>query len=211
MHLRRLAAAALLTVLGLAASSSHAASDPAWYQVRPGDNLTLIARAFGTSVDRLRRVNGLTDDTIQPGQRIEITEPLTGAGSPQWRPPYQGRAPVVSEFGPYEQDRIILPRTGVAVASSVGSEVMVPATGVVRFLAPMEDLGVVAIIEHAQGYHTVLRPLDLSSVPWQPGQCVLGGDLFGHVAAPPDGPLEPYLHLELRRDSKAIPPDRLIR
>jgi septal ring factor EnvC (AmiA/AmiB activator) len=162
-------------------------------------------------VDRLRRDNGLTDDTIQPGQRIELTAALRDAGLPQWQPPYRGHATVVSDFGPYEQDRIILPRTGVAVALSVGSEVLAPATGVVRYLAPMAGLGTVLILEHARDHHTVLRPLDASGVPWQPDECVIVGDVLGHVAAPPDGPLEPYLHVELRVGSKAVAPDPLLR
>jgi len=212
MPARRPLAIALVTLAGLAASLAAAATvEPAWYRVRPGDNLTLIARDFGTTLDRIRRDNGLRGDTIQPGQRIELTEPLAGLDPPRWQPPYRGRARVLSEFGPYEEDRIILPRTGVAVAREIGSEVLAPAVGVIRFLAPMEDLGTVVILEHAAGRHTVLRPLDLSGVDWQVGQCVRQGDLLGRVTAPPEGPLEPYLHIELRRDSKAVPPDPLLR
>jgi len=42
------------------------------YIVKPGDSLWLIARRFGTTVEILRRVNGLTGTALRPGQRLII-------------------------------------------------------------------------------------------------------------------------------------------
>ncbi|HUP22573.1 MAG TPA: LysM peptidoglycan-binding domain-containing protein [Thermoanaerobaculia bacterium] len=45
----------------------------ATYTVRPGDSLWLIASRYGTTVDRLRRDNGLNGNALQPGQRLKVS------------------------------------------------------------------------------------------------------------------------------------------
>lgn len=42
------------------------------YVVRPGDTLSLIAQAFGTTVGRLKDMNSLRSDSIRPGQRLFV-------------------------------------------------------------------------------------------------------------------------------------------
>jgi len=43
-----------------------------WYRVRRGDNLYHIARKFGTSVWKIKRVNNLNSNLIHPGDRLRI-------------------------------------------------------------------------------------------------------------------------------------------
>ena len=47
------------------------------YTVKKGDNLTRIARTYGTTVPELKRMNGLVTDTIIIGQKLKVpsTEP----------------------------------------------------------------------------------------------------------------------------------------
>lgn len=42
------------------------------YQVQSGDNLYAIARRFNTSVENLKQLNGLNNNLIRPGQRLQI-------------------------------------------------------------------------------------------------------------------------------------------
>jgi membrane-bound lytic murein transglycosylase D len=42
------------------------------YSVRRGDSLWIIANRYGTTVDRIKRDNGIRNDTLQPGQRLTI-------------------------------------------------------------------------------------------------------------------------------------------
>jgi membrane-bound lytic murein transglycosylase D len=44
------------------------------YTVRRGDSLWNIARRFGTTVDRIKRDNGLRSNTLRPGQRLSLQQ-----------------------------------------------------------------------------------------------------------------------------------------
>jgi membrane-bound lytic murein transglycosylase D len=56
------------------ATNVAAAPQPgtARYQVQRGDNLYTIARRHGMSVDSLKQLNGLNDNTIHPGQSLQV-------------------------------------------------------------------------------------------------------------------------------------------
>ena len=45
------------------------------YVVQPGDTLSLIAQAFGTTIGRLREMNNLRGDTLRVGQKLSVPEP----------------------------------------------------------------------------------------------------------------------------------------
>jgi cell wall-associated NlpC family hydrolase len=55
-----------------AAAPSEPVSSTGIYTVKSGDNLWLIARSFGTSVDNIKSLNGLTSDSLQVGQQLKI-------------------------------------------------------------------------------------------------------------------------------------------
>lgn len=62
----------------LAAEPVQAQETPAseTYVVRPDDTLYSIARRFGTSVEQLRRLNDLLDNTIRVGQELVVRPPV---------------------------------------------------------------------------------------------------------------------------------------
>lgn len=68
--LRRIAPHALTLIL---ACATLASAEP--YTVRRGDNLSVIADRYNTSVAAIKRVNHLRTDVIQPGQVLEIPTP----------------------------------------------------------------------------------------------------------------------------------------
>ena len=77
-----------------ATSPQPAASTDNLYVVKPGDNLTIIAKAHGTTVRALRAANNLKTDQIHVGKKLKMpgkapagtaagAEPVpTGAGAP---------------------------------------------------------------------------------------------------------------------------------
>jgi murein DD-endopeptidase MepM/ murein hydrolase activator NlpD len=203
-------AIAVIAAWVLWAGPAHARE--ASYTVRPGDNLTVIARRFGTTVADLRRANGLAGDHLAVDQRLRIAEPFGEAADrpPRWQRPARRLGEVVRSFGTYKRGRIQMPRRGADVACAVGEPVTAPAHGVVRFLGPVDGYGHLAIIDHGGGWATVLAPLDPARLAAAPGEALLAGDRIGVVADPiEEGP--PYLHIELRQDDKAIDPTRLFR
>ena len=49
-------------------------SDEKAHKVRPGDSLEKIARLYKTSVERIKKANGLEQDLIVVGQELRIPE-----------------------------------------------------------------------------------------------------------------------------------------
>ncbi|WP_288280831.1 lytic transglycosylase domain-containing protein [uncultured Prevotella sp.] len=43
-----------------------------WHKVRSGDNLGAIARRYGTTVSKLKKLNGLRNSNIRAGQRLRV-------------------------------------------------------------------------------------------------------------------------------------------
>jgi LysM repeat protein len=54
------------------ASAPAEAAAPSYHKVVSGDTLFAIANRHDTSVADLKRVNGLTGDSIRPGQSLRI-------------------------------------------------------------------------------------------------------------------------------------------
>jgi len=52
--------------------TAASAPSPQLYKVQRGDNLAAIARRFGLTVDNLKRLNGLNNDLIFPGQDLQL-------------------------------------------------------------------------------------------------------------------------------------------
>ncbi|MFL5579923.1 MAG: LysM peptidoglycan-binding domain-containing protein, partial [Gemmatimonadaceae bacterium] len=63
------------SVAARAATKAKASAKPAAarrYTVRRGDSLWSIARRHGTTVARLKAVNGLRSSTVRPGRRLVV-------------------------------------------------------------------------------------------------------------------------------------------
>jgi murein DD-endopeptidase MepM/ murein hydrolase activator NlpD len=179
--------------------------------VRKGDNLTLIARRLGITLSELRRDNNLKSDLIHPGQRLEIKQPLRrlGTGDIRWRCPLARPGEVVRAYGSYKNEHgVTIPHTGVDLDAAPGSRLVSPATGVVRYLGYQDGFGLLMIIEHGAKYTSVLAPLDAQAVLREVGEVVLGGTELGRLGSPTEHD-RAYLHVELRRNNKAINPSRL--
>lgn len=55
-----------------------------YYTVNQGDNLWRISRMYSTSVENIMFLNGMTSNTIHPGQQLLVA---SGAGTVQAKPP----------------------------------------------------------------------------------------------------------------------------
>jgi len=201
---------AILWVL-LSAGSLAAATDGS-YVVRNGDSLGRIATRCGTSVAEISRHNELAGDIVHVGQVLKISAPFQKVAPDKvsWRHPFEGRpGRVLRSFGA-QTGSIVARRTGTDIAYAAGGEVLAPANGLVRYVGEQAGYGTLAIIDHGGGFTTVLGPLDPAALAIETGRIVLKGESLGRSGAPVEG-REPYLHVELRVQSEAVDPSRLLR
>ena len=180
--------------------------------VRRGDYLGRIAERAGTTVPALKRANGLRSDLIHPGQKLVIPRPLQRRRERdlRWLAPVRGgKRRILRRFGEERRGRVRVSRTGTDIAVPVGTSVRAPETGVVRYLGEQDGYGTIVILDHGGRVATVLGPLDPASLQVAEGQLVLRGDPLGRTGPPAEGNL-PYLHVELRRRSRAVNPAPLL-
>ncbi len=95
---------------------------------------------------------------------------------------------------------------GITVETRLSAQVVAPFDGQIVFSGPFRNRGLVLIIEHGGGYHTVLAGFDRVDVVT--GQWVLAGEPVGIMpdtkqAEAKDGP---PLYIELRRDGQPVNP-----
>jgi septal ring factor EnvC (AmiA/AmiB activator) len=89
---------------------------------------------------------------------------------------------------------------GITIATRAGATVVTPYDGVVAFAGPFRGYGQLIIVEHSEGYHTLMA--GVGRVDVTVGQHVLAGEPVAAMAD--DG--APTLYVELRRDSQPIDP-----
>lgn len=89
---------------------------------------------------------------------------------------------------------------GIVIETRPAATVVAPADGMVAFSGPFRGYGHLLILEHADGYHTLLS--GMSRIDAQVGQRLLAGEPVG-VMERSDAP---SLYVELRRDGQPIDP-----
>lgn len=118
-------------------------------------------------------------------------------------PPAIGR--VTRGFG--QTDPEGLRDRGMVLRTRSGTAVVAPYDGTVLYAGTFEEFGLILIIEHGEGYHTLLA--GLGRIDLGVGQRVLAGEPVGAMAnSGGDGGVErgPELYVELRHNGDPIDP-----
>ncbi len=89
---------------------------------------------------------------------------------------------------------------GITIKAGAGAQVIAPFDGVIAFAGPFRGYGQLLIIEHSEGYHTLLA--GLGRIDGEVGQRVLAGEPLGVM----DGAAASSLYVELRREGQPINP-----
>ena len=89
---------------------------------------------------------------------------------------------------------------GIVIKTRTDAQVVTPFDAVVAFSGPFRGYGQLLILEHSEGYHTLLA--GMSHLDGAVGQTVLAGEPVGVMA--PEG--VPSLYVELRRGGQPINP-----
>ena len=93
-------------------------------------------------------------------------------------------------------------RNGIAIETRAGAWVVTPFDGRVVFAGPFRGYGQLLIIEHGEGYHTILA--GVARIDSVLGQWLLAGEPVGVMGPGSNG--MPTLYVELRRNGAAINP-----
>ena len=89
---------------------------------------------------------------------------------------------------------------GIVITTRTAAQVVSPFDGVVAFAGTFRGYGQLLILEHSEGYHTLLA--GMSHLDGAVGQTVLAGEPVGVMA--PEG--VPSLYVEMRRGGQPINP-----
>jgi septal ring factor EnvC (AmiA/AmiB activator) len=119
--------------------------------------------------------------------------------SAQGRMPMPARGPVLVHFGQINEAG--LPAKGISIATRPGAQVVAPYDGQVAFAGPFRGYGLLLIIEHGEGYHTLLA--GMARIDSQVGQHLIAGEPVGVMV---DSESKPVLYVELRHQGQPINP-----
>jgi len=108
--------------------------------------------------------------------------------------------PIVGRFG--MPDGSGSRAKGILIQAEPGAAVLAPFDGQIVFRGPFRSYGEILIIQHGDGYHSLLAGLGRSDAAV--GQWVLAGEPVGVMGPPQDGKVK--LYVELRRDGHPIDP-----
>ena len=107
---------------------------------------------------------------------------------------------ISGQYGEHLQPGIT--RKGIDIETRAGAQVIAPFDGKVVFSGPFRAYGLLLIIEHSEGYHTLLA--GMSRIDAEIGQWLLSGEPVGIMGQASDSP--PSLYVELRRNGQPINP-----
>lgn len=193
-----------------------------YHQVRPGETLARIARAYAMDYRLIARANALADPSrIFAGQRLLIP----GASHPILVPPEDGLAlapldrartgerprdaprlqwplatgTLTSGFGPRNGTH----HDGIDIAAQAGAPIRAAGDGEVAYSGALPGYGNMLIVRHARGYVTVYAHNDRHHVAT--GARVRRGQLIATVGRSGRA-TAPNLHFEVRKDNIAYDP-----
>jgi len=95
-----------------------------------------------------------------------------------------------------------LSRKGLTIATPTGAQVTATYDGTVVYAGKFRGYGLLLIIEHGEGYHSLLA--GMTRIDVEQGQSVLAGEPVGVMEQSESG--QPVLYVELRRDGQPINP-----
>ncbi len=114
--------------------------------------------------------------------------------------PLPARGRIIRRFG--ERGDYDLPAKGITIATRPRAQVIAPYDGRIAFAGPFRGYGQLLIIEHGEGYHTLVA--GLSRIDGEVGQWLLAGEPIGQMGDGEGG--RPSLYVELRRNGEPINP-----
>lgn len=160
----------------------------------------------GLDVEKKRRAQDSTKDqasapAVAAKKQVSVTPKQLrkiGKARGQLNLPAIGR--LVGRYG--EKTDGGLSRKGVTIATPNRAQIVATFDGTVAYAGKFRGYGLLLIIEHSEGYHSLLA--GMSRIDVEQGQQVIAGEPVGVIDESGDG--EPVLYVELRRNGQPINP-----
>lgn len=161
---------------------------------------------FAREAQDLREFLGRLDERPAPAQAraVRPTPPRPGetAGLAGYRWPARGR--IVENWGANQGGGQIA--RGLTIEPREAAGVVAPFEGIVAFAGQFRGYGLILILEHSGGYHSILA--QMGRIDAVVGQAVTAGEPVGRAGASERG--TPVLYIELRRNGLPIDPSPLL-
>ncbi len=130
------------------------------------------------------------------GKKVARSMPKAGiAGLPV-------SGPVVTAFG--EKDNIGATSEGISVQAKPGNLVVAPMGGIVKFAGTFRNYGQLVILQHENGYHSLIGNLGKISVAL--GQSIKSGEPLGNMPSGASSHDALTLYYELRHNGRPVDP-----
>ncbi len=113
--------------------------------------------------------------------------------------PYPARGRVIEAFGQTNDVGHIA--KGITIQTRKEAQVIAPHDGQVAFAGPFRGYGLLLIIEHSEGYHTLLA--GMAQIDCSVGQRLLAGEPVGVMG---QDDTKPNLYVELRHNGQPVNP-----
>jgi septal ring factor EnvC (AmiA/AmiB activator) len=173
-----------------------------------GDLVDLIKRADAETdrrdkelLVRLRVLYGASPKAAAPS---DPTRPKTlrGLDAPHAEMVWPVSGDLIQRFG--EADRSGRPNQGLTLQAMRRGVVVAPFDGRVDYVGPFRGYGLILIIRHGGGYHSLLA--GMGRVDVTAGQWLLAGEPVGSLPDADDKSAGATLYLEFRRDGRPVDP-----
>ncbi|WP_457639595.1 LysM peptidoglycan-binding domain-containing protein [Persephonella sp.] len=178
------------------------------YRVKKGDNLSKIAKKYGTTVSRIIKLNNLKKPyIIRPGQKLKVEkrevfyrEEIVKRRSVPFGFIWPVEGKVVKNFINNSKERHV----GIDISSPCAQSIKAAEDGKVIYAGDsIKSYGKLVVIKHANRFTTVYGHLDKIAV--KEGQLVKKGDTVGY-AGTLNGSENCGLYFEVRKNGIPIDP-----
>lgn len=136
---------------------------------------------------------------LAPPPQPAVARPGRSFSAARGSLPMPARGRVVGRFGEATESGR---SKGITIETRADAQVVTPYDGEVVFAGPFRGYGQLLIIQHGEGYHTLLA--GFSRIDSNLGQWLLAGEPVGVMGRGSNG--NPALYVELRRNGDAINP-----
>lgn len=117
----------------------------------------------------------------------------------QGQMPFPARGRIITRYGQTNDVGVV--NKGLEIATRKGAQVIAPFDGQVAFAGLFRGYGLLLIIEHSEGYHTLLA--GMARIDATVGQRLTSGEPVGIMA---QDEAKPMLYVELRRNGQPVNP-----